>query len=220
MDAQDPTGREEWTTPEHAAGFIARRARLGRAGDGDEVLDELVPLTAAHILDLGTGGGHLIALLATRRPQATFVGLDVSPTMLAAARARFDGNPNVRVLAHDLAHPLPVVGRFDAIVSAFAIHHLEDARKQTLLAEIHERLAPGGIFANLSTSARRRCAWTSRSWRRSATGPTTRTPRTGCALPRRSSAGCGRPGSSMSTACGNGGRWHCWWACTLDSPWM
>lgn len=149
VDAQDPTGREEWTTPEHAAGFIARRARLGRAGDGDEVLDELVPLTAAHILDLGTGGGHLIALLATRRPQATFVGLDVSPTMLAAARARFDGNPNVRVLAHDLAHPLPVVGRFDAIVSAFAIHHLEDARKQTLLAEIHERLAPGGIFANL-----------------------------------------------------------------------
>jgi len=149
MDAESPTGREEWTTPEHAAGFIARRPRLGRAGDGDGLLDDVVPLDAERILDLGTGGGHLIALLATRRPEATFVGLDVSPTMLAAARARFDGNPRVGVLAHDLAQTLPVVGRFDAIVSAFAIHHLEDARKQTLLAEIHERLVPGGIFANL-----------------------------------------------------------------------
>jgi SAM-dependent methyltransferase len=149
MDQGIPTGRDEWTTPEHAAGFIARRPRLGRAGDGDEVLDELVPDAAPRILDLGTGGGHLIALLATRRPETHFIGLDVSPTMLAAARARFDGNARVRILAHDLAHPLPVVGRCDAIVSAFAIHHLEDARKQTLLAEIHERLVPGGIFANL-----------------------------------------------------------------------
>ena len=149
MDARDPTGREEWTAPEHAAGFIARRPRLGRAADGDAVLDELVPVTATHILDLGTGAGHLITLLATRRPEASFVGLDVSPTMLAAARARFDGDARVRVLAHDLADPLPVAGGFDAIVSAFAIHHLEDTRKQTLLAEIYARLTPGGIFANL-----------------------------------------------------------------------
>jgi len=149
MDAESPTGRDEWTAPAHAAGFIARRPHLGRAADGDQVLDEIVPETVAQVLDLGTGGGHLIALLATRRPEASFVGLDVSPTMLAAARARFDGNPRVRILEHDLAHPLPVVGRFDAIVSAFAIHHLEDARKRALLAEVRERLAPGGIFANL-----------------------------------------------------------------------
>ncbi len=149
MTGESPTGREEWTAAAHASGFIARRPRLGRAGDGDEVLDDLIPLAATRILDLGTGGGHLIALLATRRPEATFVGLDVSPTMLAAARARFDGNPRVRVIAHDLTATLPDVGHFDAVVSAFAIHHLEDARKQTLLAEIFERLAPGGIFANL-----------------------------------------------------------------------
>jgi len=149
MTGESPTGREEWTTPAHAAGFIARRPRLGRAGDGDEVLDDLIPLEATSILDLGTGGGHLIALLATRRPEATFVGLDVSPTMLAAARARFDGSPRVRILTHDLAQTLPVVDRCDAIVSAFAIHHLEDARKRTLLVEIFARLAPGGIFANL-----------------------------------------------------------------------
>jgi tRNA (cmo5U34)-methyltransferase len=149
VDAKNPTGRDEWTTPAHAAGFIARRPRLGRAADGDAVLDEIIPETVRQVLDLGTGGGHLIALLATRRPETTFVGIDASPTMLAAARARFDGTARVRILAHDLALTLPVVGRFDAIVSAFAIHHLEDVRKQTLLAEIHERLRPGGIFANL-----------------------------------------------------------------------
>lgn len=149
MTRPTPSGRDEWTGPEHAAGFIARRPHLGRAGDGDEILDELVPDTAARILDLGTGGGHLIALLGTRRPAATFIGLDVSPTMLAAARARFDGDPRVRILAHDLTDALPVVGHCDAIVSAFAIHHLEDARKRALLVEIYERLAPGGVFANL-----------------------------------------------------------------------
>jgi SAM-dependent methyltransferase len=145
----DPTGRDEWGSPAHAAGFIRRRSRLGRASDGDEVMDEIVPEDVRRVLDLGTGGGHLIAVLRLRRPAAEFVGVDISPTMLAAARTRFADDPRVVIREHDLSAPLPAVGRFDAVVSAFAIHHLEHPRKRTLLEEIFRCLASGGLFANL-----------------------------------------------------------------------
>ena len=43
--------------------------------------------------------------------------------------------------------PLPA-GRWDAVVSALAIHHLEHAAKRDLYARIHAALSPGGVFVN------------------------------------------------------------------------
>ena len=112
-------------------------------------MDEFVPQQAIRVLDLGTGNGHLINLLRTRRPNAAFVGLDISPPMLVAARDQFAKNPQVAIYEHDLSRSLPDLGRFDAVVSAFAIHHLEDPRKRELFGEVFRLLQPGGIFANL-----------------------------------------------------------------------
>jgi SAM-dependent methyltransferase len=139
----------EYATAEHALKYLGRADRIPHRTEGEAVVLEFVPRTAGRILDLGTGDGRLLALLRIDRPDALAVALDFSPTMLKAARERFQGDAKVQVIEHNLDEPLPDLGRFDAIVSSFAIHHCTDERKRELYSEIHAALNPGGVFCNL-----------------------------------------------------------------------
>jgi cyclopropane fatty-acyl-phospholipid synthase-like methyltransferase len=64
-------------------------------------------------------------------------------------RKYFAGDKQVKVIAHNLDEPLRELGRFDAVVSISAIHHLAHPRKHSLYGEIFQILEPGGIFCNL-----------------------------------------------------------------------
>ena len=143
---------EEWTTAEHALRYLARADSYPHRAEGEGVLLEQVPGDVRRILDLGTGDGRLLALLRHHRSQVFGMGLDFSEPMLEAARKRFADNRRielVELVEHDLAEPLPALGRFDAVVSSFAIHHLEHERKRALYGEVFDLLEPGGVFANL-----------------------------------------------------------------------
>jgi tRNA (cmo5U34)-methyltransferase len=102
----------------------------------------------AAVLDLGAGTGLLSLLVAAVRPDATFTLVDVAAPMLEQAARELDARAIAhRTLHQDLADPLPP-GRYDAIVSALAIHHLDDAGKRDLYARAAAALNPGGVFVN------------------------------------------------------------------------
>jgi len=138
----------EWMTPERVLSYLDRADGFPHRAEGESVLLEYVPDGARRVLDLGTGDGRLLALLKQGRPGIVGVGVDFSEVMLDAARERFAGDQRVELVQHDLSEPLPALGRFDAVISSFAIHHLEHDRKRSLYGEVFDLLEPGGVFAN------------------------------------------------------------------------
>jgi tRNA (cmo5U34)-methyltransferase len=138
----------EWTEDDHALLYLARAEDIPHRDDGERALLEQVPVHPRRILDLGTGDGRLVRLICRAHNPCPTVGLDVSEFMLGAAREACGELP-FEGIRHDLAEPLPALGQFDAVVSSFAIHHLEHPRKRELFREVYGVLAPGGIFANL-----------------------------------------------------------------------
>jgi tRNA (cmo5U34)-methyltransferase len=118
----------------HALRYLARADAYPHRAEGEGVLLEQVPGDARRVLDLGTGDGRLLALLRIDRREMFSVGLDFSEIMLEAARERFAADG---------------LGRFEAVVFSFAIHHLEHERKRALYGEVFDLLEPGGVFTNL-----------------------------------------------------------------------
>ncbi len=148
------TGRE-WRNPQWAEEWPVFREGLPHAAAAERMLlEHLVRDEVNRVLDLGTGDGRMIAVLRESRPHVAAVGLDLSPQLLAEARERFEGAEDIRIEEHDLMNPLPDdLGEFDLVVSALAIHHLPDARKRQLFAEVFELLEPGGCFYDLDVVA-------------------------------------------------------------------
>ncbi|MBK9180150.1 MAG: class I SAM-dependent methyltransferase [Acidimicrobiales bacterium] len=148
----DPVARPPvnlWGSAEHALAYLGRADRIPHRTEGEATLLELLPERVERVLDLGTGDGRLAALVLAARPDATVTGLDLSDTMLARAAERFAGDERVVLQRHDLDDALPDLGRFDAVVSSFAIHHVSHPRKRALYGEAVSILEPGGLFANL-----------------------------------------------------------------------
>src|SRR5262249_19134586 len=121
-----------WTSAEHALDYLRKADSLPHRVEGEATLLEFLPANPSRILDLGSGGGRLLSLVKAARPAAQFVALDFSPTMLETLAKLFGNEPNVNVVAHNFDQPLPALGKFDAVISSFAIHHVTHERKRAL----------------------------------------------------------------------------------------
>ena len=147
-----PTGG--WHDSDQVNWYLDRVGQLSPRLAGEAALREMLPPEPRSVLDLGCGDGRLTSLVLEARPTvAQVIAVDRSPPMLDRARRRFGADDRVEVRAWDLADDLTSLGEFDLIVSGFAIHHLEDDRKQALFVEVARQLGPGGVFANLEIVA-------------------------------------------------------------------
>ncbi len=114
-----------------------------------------------HVLDIGVGGGRTTGLLS---PKArSYVGLDVSPEMVAMAQDRFEGI-DLRVGdARDLSG-LPE-GRFDLVVFSYnGLDALDHADRGLTLAAMARAVAPEGrvVFSSLNLDG---VSFDERPWR-------------------------------------------------------
>ncbi len=138
-----------WPCAEHSLEYLRRADSIPHRAEGEAALLEFLPANVGRVLDIGSGGGRLLALVKRARPQAQCVALDFSPAMLQVLRSEFGNDTSIAVIDHDFATILPALGLFDAVVSSFAIHHVPHERKQSLYREIFGVLETGGIFLNL-----------------------------------------------------------------------
>jgi tRNA (cmo5U34)-methyltransferase len=153
-DWRDAAPRADWRDPEKAESYLKRIGLSAPRLAGEAMLVEVLPAAPRRVLDLGCGDGRLAALVLRERSSVEQVVLiDRSPPMLAAARERFAGDRRADIREGDLTAPLDLDGTFDVVVSGFAIHHVDHARKRALLGEIAALLTPGGLFANLEVVA-------------------------------------------------------------------
>lgn len=103
---------------------------------GQDVLDLLAPQPGERILDLGCGDGALTEKLAA--VGADVVGVDGSPDMIAAAKAR---GIDARLVD---GQNLPFSMEFDAVFSNAALHWMK--RPADVVAGVRRALKPGGRF--------------------------------------------------------------------------
>ncbi|MFH1463087.1 MAG: metalloregulator ArsR/SmtB family transcription factor [Pseudomonadota bacterium] len=124
---------------QHAASWDALRGELYGAGFLVPTVAALLP-SGLRVADLGCGTGELVQALAPS--VARVFGVDQEAAMLAVARQRAQGLPNVELLQGALeALPLSAAA-VDAALCMLVLHHVEDL--PAVLREVARILAPGG----------------------------------------------------------------------------
>ena len=112
-----------------------------RAARARFVAEFLRPWQGARLLDIGCGTGSLLDDLT---PGVAYVGFDMNPAYIAAARRRYGdrGRFFCAAVGED-----PAAGEaFDFVVARSLLHHLSDEDADRVIATARRVLRPGGVF--------------------------------------------------------------------------
>jgi 2-polyprenyl-6-hydroxyphenyl methylase/3-demethylubiquinone-9 3-methyltransferase len=137
-DWWDPNGPEAMLHRLNPVRLKYIRDQVDRHWQCDEC--SRTPLAGRTALDVGCGAGLLAEPLA--RLGAEVTGLDASPELIAAAREHAAaGGLTIDYRAGELS---ALEGQFDLVTCLEVIEHVADPA--TFVAELAERLAPGGLL--------------------------------------------------------------------------
>lgn len=107
-----------------------------------DILDELLHLEGAMVLELGCGNAEKTRIVAQKA--AAVLALEVDETQLAKNLAITD-LPNVR-FAHGGAEKIPAAGScFDIVPMFKSMHHVPTELMDSVFSEIRRVLKPGGV---------------------------------------------------------------------------
>lgn len=136
-----PAMGKRWLLPLYDP--FTRLAGVGRIHE--RLLDRADPQRGQRILEIGCGTGNLLTALGRRGLDIAAVGIDPDPAALGRARRKAARRrlPIRFEQAFAGALPLPDAG-FDRVLSAFMLHHLDEAGRLGALREARRVLRPGG----------------------------------------------------------------------------
>ena len=110
-------------------------------GDLERYVAEYVkPRTGDKVLDIGCGPGDMLGAL----PGVDYLGLDISPEYIDAARRRFGTAGRFLVADVGAATVGEERGQFDIVLATGVLHHLDDERAARLFELARLALKPGG----------------------------------------------------------------------------
>ena len=151
-------------------GSMDNRFNATEAGRYDDVIKKRVPLyneiqtlmvsllpfskkEYLRVLDVGCGTGETSVGLLKEFPLSRVTGIDGSQDMLDEAAAKVKQTTwRIDFICQDIrvvSGQWPGVRgekEFDAIISAFSLHYLNEDEKKALLSKCRDALKPGGIF--------------------------------------------------------------------------
>lgn len=109
-----------------------------------------LPVKAAprRIVDLGCGTGAGTLALLKRFPEAEVTGVDTSTDHLNRLREKAEAAglaDRVRIVVADLDADWPDLGAPELVWASASMHHMADPDRT--LRQVHDTLAPGGLFA-------------------------------------------------------------------------
>jgi len=152
----EDTNAAVWKSEIGVSFWKTRANGASRDAERRVLMAELLPFAADEpftFVDLGAGTGAAARTVLDHYPAARAILADYSPQMMAQGTVELEPYAGrYAYVEFDLTAagdwPDGIPGQVDAVVSSLAVHHLNDARKQSLFAEIRAHLAPGGWYLN------------------------------------------------------------------------
>jgi tRNA (cmo5U34)-methyltransferase len=157
MSETEDTNAAVWKSDIGVSYWKSRESdRAARDAQRRILMAELLPFEVDQsftFVDLGAGTGAAARTILDHYTAARAVLADYSPQMMAQGAVELEPYAGRYAYAEfDLSTagdwPADIPAQVDVVVSSLAVHHLNDARKQSLFAEIRAHLAPGGWYLN------------------------------------------------------------------------